>query len=474
LDVVRPQEVEMLTTQEYLIYSMLSLGTGKDLIKQARAVRGRLFWSESKMEEFRIRRCREILVHAGSRVPYYRQLFDTCDFNPARFSSWEELQALPVLTRQALMSSFSSLQDAHAKPSELSRVSTGGTTGNPVQVLVDKHNWVERMLVNHRMYAQMARNLGEPTLMIAGSPIDFQVWNSCRDWVKNRLFNITVRSSFGLTPVATKRLVDELNTGRYHFVIAYASVFDLLASYSERVGKRIALPNIIPCAELVTEMQRRRWRESFGAEIFEIYGSREMSSMAGETLNHKALLINGDIYHVEIADSLGRRLPHGEPGIITVTSLLERGMPLIRYQLGDVGIMLDSSPEDQFPFPWLKITHGRILDIICCPDGKLLPGEFFPHLMKEVSDTVEKFQVVQTDVDQLMVKIVRREGYSEETTRYLYAKMREQLGIAMKIEFRFVDEIETSASGKYRPTMSLVPQERKVFGRTENPAKRVL
>ena len=445
-----------------MIYGAISAATGANVSRRAREVYERASWPVERMHAFRLECLRSLMAHAEASVPYYNEIFRSCGFAPAAVSGFTDLAAIPVLTRGALIHSFGRLQDPGAKPSDLMRVSTGGTTGTPVTVLLDRGNAIERMLVNHRMYALMGRDLGEPTLLIAGSPIDFVAWRSLRDRVKNRLFGVSVRSSFRLDAGEIQALLRDMKTGRFSFVIAYASVFDILASHLERSGDVIRLEGIVPCAEPVTQAQRERWGKVFFAEIFEIYGSREMSSLAGETRDHDAMVVNGDLYHVEITDELGKCVPDGEPGLITVTALLERGMPLIRYQLGDLGVLLPRSARDKLPFARLKITHGRVLDVICCPDGKLLPGEFFPHLMKEVTDQVERYQVVQEAIDRLVVKVLRNERYRDATTEYLKAKVRDQMGQGVTIEVVFVESLENSASGKFRTTISKVPWERKL------------
>jgi phenylacetate-CoA ligase len=448
----------MLTPTETLIYSGLSLVAGKNLLCMSRAVRERILWSRCESLTFRFNRLRSLLAHAATNVPYYRDGFGAAGFTLNQLNSFADLEKLPVLTRDELIDSFTQLQDERAHAAEHVFVRTGGTSGKPVHVLQEKRNWVERMLVNHRMYATMGRSLGTRTLILAGSPIDCKTLNSIGDKLKARIFNTRVRSSFGLTAEGIRELITELSSGHYQFVIAYASVFDVLANESDRQRSRLKLSHIVPCAELVTLAQRERWQAALGAEIFEIYGSREMASIAGETPDHCGMLVNADLYHVEITDDQGRNVPLGTPGIITITSLIERGMPLIRYQLGDIGALCED-PGDRYSFPRLRITHGRELDLIYCPDGKVLPGEFFPHLMKEVSGKVERFQVVQEELDRLIVYIVRREGYTDETTRYLTGKIQEQVGPDMHVEATFVENIAPSVSGKYRPTMCKLPEE---------------
>lgn len=446
----------MLTGRERLVYAALSAATRENLVARARQVRARLLWGPERLHAWRVERARETLLHAAAHVPLYRERFAARGFRAADFRAFEELQRLPVLTRADLRERGPALLDETADPATMVRTSTGGTTGTPVSVYHDRANAVERMLLTHRMYAMAGRRLGTPTLLIAGSPIDAEAWATRREQLKNRLFRITVRSSFDLTPGAIGWLLDQLADRRFPWVIAYASVFDLLAAAASDLRLPPGL-RIIPCAELVTQAQRERWRDVLGAESFEIYGSRELNSIAGELPDHAGMMVNGDLYHVEITDPAGKPLPYGEPGLITVTTLRERSMPLIRYQLGDMGVM--RPPTGEAPFPRLQITHGRVVDVICCPDGKLLPGEFFPHLMKEVAREVERYQVVQTDVDRLELRVVPHASFSDATREYLIRQTQLRVGPEMRVSLSLVDGIVTSASGKYRPTLNLVPPE---------------
>ena len=452
----------LLGVREAATYAALSPVLRRNLLREARAIRHRAYWSKEELDAFRLRRLEEVLRHAQATVPYYRDTWRS-GFDAEDFVHAHDLERIAPLTRETLREHFADLRSTIVADDEVIRRSTGGTSGKPVTVLIDRSGGAEQMLVNHRMYAMMGRRLGARTMMIAGSPIDAAAAARVRDRAKNLMFGIDVVSSFSLTPETLEAIAARLRTGRYEWVIAYASVFDILASFAGKRGERLRLPNIIPSAELVTDAQRQRWRDAFGASIFEIYGSREMTSIAGETPDHQGLAISADVYHVEITDEAGRILPDGTPGLITVTTLSERAMPLIRYQLGDVGVISPAPAGSPHPFPRLRITHGRVLDVICCPNGKLLPGEFFPHLIKEVEGSVERFQVVQTVIDRLVLRIVPKPGWSDATATYLRTHIQEQVGADVTIDFEIVDAIDTASSGKYRPTISLLPESEKRF-----------
>jgi phenylacetate-CoA ligase len=455
--------MKSLTLREIALYTSLSPLLRRNLVWGAIRTRGQALWDAERMEGYRRERLRRMIDHAAATVPYYRDLLRAAGLRASDIRSFDDLRQLPPLTRETLRERFHDLRSTAVPDSAVFKRSTGGTSGQPVTVVLDRRGNSERMLVNHRMFAMMGRSLGARTLVVAGSPIDSVAWTSSRDRLKNRLFNIDVISSFNLTPATVADLLGRLKSGRFPWVIAYASVFDILARHCADSGLRISIANIVPCAELVTTAQRERWREAFGCEIFEIYGTREMTSIAGEVSDHEGLAVSADMFEVDIADEGGRSLPNGTPGLITVTTLAERGMPLIRYQLGDVGTIEPPPAGSDYPFPRLRISHGRVLDVICCPDGKLLPGEFFPHLMKEVEGSVQAFQIIQPVIDRLTVRIVPKPSYSEETTGYLRRHIEAQVGAGILVEFEIVDRIETHASGKYRPTISMVSLSEKRF-----------
>ena len=446
----------LLTNREKLIYLALGLVTRQNVLAQARAVRQRLDASPGEIKAFQLKRFQELLAHASRNVPYYGRILREARIDPNSLASFSEIAKIPVLTRSNLMDSYQDLLDPSIPSSAVVRISSGGTTGKPVSVLHEKRKHLERMFVTHRAYAVAGWRLGNPSCVIAGRPIDYSAWTSHSESLKNLLFNVSIRPAISLTAGQIGEILGDLARGKWGTVFAYASVFDILCDYVLEHKSEVRIPRVIPSGELVSDTQKERWRRVLGTEVFEIYGSREMTSIAMETPDHRQLVVNSDQYYVEMTDESGKPVPDGEPGLITITNLVEYAMPLIRYQLGDVGILGKPDPSDAFPFRRLKVTHGRSVDIIKTPEGKLLPGEYFPHLFKEVASEVERFQVVQTAVDRLVIKVVRKAGYSEKTEAYLTDRIHAQVSAGLNVAFEYVKAIETSVSGKYRPTISLI------------------
>ena len=82
-------------------------------------------------------------------------------------------------------------------------------------------------------------------------------------------------------------------------------------------------------------------------------------------------------------------LPEGislktEEGNVVVTDLTNTGMPFVRYVNGDRAVAGWTDCTCGRGMPLLKKVVGRQLDMIDTPDGRSVPGEFFPHLLKVV------------------------------------------------------------------------------------------
>src|SRR3546814_5115577 len=107
--------------------------------------------------------------------------------------------------------------------------------------------------------------------------------------------------------------------------------------------------------------------------------------VACEAGYRNVLLFNTAHLTVELVDA-ARRSDGSETGEIAITDLRNLGMPFIRYVSGDVatrkGPWHSVGPHG---LPRLQRIEGRSLDAIRTTDGNVLPGAFFPHMLKDVT-----------------------------------------------------------------------------------------
>src|SRR5690606_25431630 len=141
--------------------------------------------------------------------------------------------------------------------------------------------------------------------------------------------------------------------------------------------------SVIVGAEKLYPFQRKLIEEAFAAPVFETYGSREFMLIAAECDRHEGLHLTSEHLLVEILDEDGRPTPAGEAGNVVITDLYNFGMPFIRYANGDRAIAGWSKCSCGRGLPLLRQVTGRRLDVLHSPDGRRIPGEFFPHCLKD-------------------------------------------------------------------------------------------
>jgi phenylacetate-CoA ligase len=158
---------------------------------------------------------------------------------------------------------------------------------------------------------------------------------------------------------------------------------------------------------------------------------------------------------LEVLDEDGLPVEPGGTGELVCTSLGNRAMPMFRYRIGD-RVTLASTEQCVCGRGGRLVAEvqGRDEDVIVTPDGRHVGR--LDHIFKDLVQVAEA-QVVQTEVAAVILRIVRRAGYTEADSRKILAEARLRLGDAIRIDLQFVDRIPRAANGKIRFAVSSVP-----------------
>ncbi len=208
-----------------------------------------------------------------------------------------------------------------------------------------------------------------------------------------------------------------------------------------------SLHSIVVGAEKLHAFQRQKIEEVFGVRVFETYGSREFMLIGAECEEHAGLHLSMDNLLVEVVDDEGSPTPTGEVGNVVVTDLFNYAMPFIRYVTGDLATAGWRRCSCGRGLPLLHAVQGRRLDILQTVDGRRIPGEFFPHLMKDF-ESVVAFQVEQIELDKLIVRLQVNGAFQDSTRRQLCKSVEQVVGCETGIDWQEVDRIPLTPAGK--------------------------
>jgi phenylacetate-CoA ligase len=131
-------------------------------------------------------------------------------------------------------------------------------------------------------------------------------------------------------------------------------------------------------------------------------------------------------------------------------------MPFIRYRNDDCGELVDDVCPCGNNFPLMQLNVARVSDNFVFPDGRVVHGEYFTHLMYG-SEGIETFQFHQTAADHITLWIVAGKGMREareKTIRDAVANIKALTERPITVDVRETESIPLSTAGKHRFTRS--------------------
>ena len=400
----------------------------------------------------------DILRHCKNSVPYYRNILGSIDDRELRNGDLKDIiKRIPPLTKEIIRKRFRDLQSKDLYERKWYYNTSGGSTGEPIRLIQDRERKSKSTAITHLYYWLIGHEIGKKMVKLWGSERDILEGSSgVKNKIKNYFWNINLMNAFRMTPEKMKQYLFLLDKGPPDLILAYAQSIYELALFAERNGIRVSPQRaIMTSAGTLYPFMREKIEGVFRCKVFNRYGSREVGDIACEHPGSGGLWVAPWGCHIEIVDEYDNPVPPGAEGDILVTSLTNFAMPLIRYKIGDRGVLSsDSTTPSGLRGQILLKVSGRNVDMFKCRDGTLIDGEYFTHLLY-FRDWVRKFQFVQKDFDLIVVNLVREgEAVPGNDLEDITKKIQVLMGEKCQVDYNFLEGIPASSSGKYRYTIS--------------------
>jgi phenylacetate-CoA ligase len=412
------------------------------------------WWPKERLLEFQWQELQKLLRHSYEQVPYWQDIFKKLGITSKDIRDYSDFQKFPITSKEDIKSNKTQMIARNYLGKTWTK-STGGSTGVPLELdyTPDSYDW--RMAVSKRGYSWAGCEDGIRQAYIWGVAIGkISFLKRIKENIHHRILRQRYFNCFEFDENKMKKAVKKLNNYKPEIIVGYTNPLYDFTKFIKQNGALKFKPNaIISAAEKLHEFQRKEIGEVFNCEVFNTYGSREFMLIASECEKHKGLHMNVENLFVEIIKEDGSPAQAGEMGDMVITDLHNYGMPFIRYKIGDLGIASSKQCSCGRGLPILEEVIGRSLDMIRTPDGRCVPGEFFPHLMKEFK-WVKQFQVIQEDINNLIIKIVTTGDLKENEFKIMQNESYKVMGKNTGIDFRFVDHIPLTKTGKLRVTVS--------------------
>ncbi|MBP3035204.1 phenylacetate--CoA ligase [Arthrobacter sp. zg-ZUI100] len=387
--------------------------------------------SRDEIEALQLTRLQHTLAYAYERVPLYTQKFDDAGVHPSDLKELSDLSKFPYTTKEDLRQTYPFGMFAVPQDKVARIHASSGTTGRPTVVgytAGDLDRWAQ---------------LVARSLRASGVEPGYKVHNAYGYGLfTGGLGAHAGAEKLGCTVIPmsggqTERQIQLIQDFEPDTILCTPTYLLTIADAMRSAGidpRSTSLKNAVLGAEPWTEEMRHELEVMMGIDACDIYGLSEVMGpgVAGECVETKdGTHIWEDHFRPEIIDPFDetRVLNDGEHGELVFTSLTKEALPIIRYRTHDLTRLLPGTAR-----PGMRrmgrIT-GRSDDMIILRGVNLFPSQIeeialkipalSPHFLLEITRPDR--------MDELTVKIERREDSSSDDCRSAAAELKAQIKI---------------------------------------------
>jgi phenylacetate-CoA ligase len=382
-------------------------------------------------------------IRAALEIPFYREHFGAAGSS--------ELPDYPVLRRSDIPSLNRSVRERIGTSARFFHDTSSGSTGMPVEFLFDGAHQSGRYAARIRYlrasgWSPLRRNAW--IVAFTSRPDD----NADSQLVFSRL---RLRSTFlKLIFRPFEEQVDALLAMQPEFLYTMPSNLDGLLQVFERRAARISsLKCIFTGGEVLDDAIRERARQLLGVAIRDNYGSTE--GFVAWQCPARGYHINSEHVAVEIVDEHGTAAAPGQLGRILITTLENRLMPLIRYEIGDYAIASNDTCTCGRTLPLMGKVIGRGINLFRMPDGRLKSPWPLVGPIKSRGE-IRQFQIVQETHRHYVVRYVSDRELTPAARQEICGAFGRILEIEATVSFDRADAIARTAGGKFMTALSRV------------------
>jgi phenylacetate-CoA ligase len=138
----------------------------------------------------------------------------------------------------------------------------------------------------------------------------------------------------------------------------------------------------------------------------------------------------------------------GETGRLVATNFSNYAFALINYDTKDI-VKISGNQNCSCEKGGMVLDYilGRVEDYIITPEGRFVGR--LDHLFKDAK-YVRNGQIVQIEINQVIIRIEKENGYTGKIEKSILQEARARLGDTIDIQFEYVKEMEREPNGKLK------------------------
>ena len=426
-----------------------------------------------KLRNLQSERLQAMLQRQYNNVPFYKKQFDEAGIDIKKIKRIEDIHQLPFTKKTDLRDNYPYKLSA-VPESEFARIhASSGTTGKPTVVTYSKNDLdVFAEVVARSLYAAGARpgmkihNAYGYGLFTGGLGVHMGA---------EKLGMAVIPVSGGMT----ERQLMILQDFKPDVITCTPSYAQTLSERCKQNGIDTAQLNVkyaVIGAEPWTEAVRQDIEKGLNVKASNIYGLSEIigPGVSQEDVDEqgKGSYIWEDHFYPEIVDKDTKEpLPYGEEGVLVFTTLTKEAMPFCRYWTNDI-CTLNYDPNGKRSHVKMGKIKGRADDMLIIRGVNLFHTQI-ESVLTDFERLAPQYQLVVENnghMDTVLVKVekevtfqndynllsdTRKVELDVELSEKLVKKIKDNVGLTMKVEVVNCGDIPRSGGGKLSRILDL-------------------
>ena len=375
--------------------------------------------------------------------PYYNKKFSIGKDLVFKGINLENLHLLPITPKKDVKLLLEEMINSNLDRSLLREYQSSGSTGEPKTFYQDKESQGWRLAGWYLGWKRAGYHFGDKWIKTKK--------NKHSSTVNRISSNLKRCFSVDLATFDEKKLKEAYKTiiqSKPDLIYSNTNTLFVLSEYFiNKTTSPTKINNIITQGSILFPHFRQTIETAFQSKVYDTYGG-------------DGIVISGQCdfgnYHVndlgvivEVVDDNYQPVPNGTLGRLLVTDLHNYAMPMIRYEIGDLGTKLDNKCECGGHYSLMKQPHGRDTDIIKLSNNISLTVHQFGSFFVKIPEIIQ-FQIIEENLDYLLIRLVVTKEFSELIRTKIY-KMVDEISLQKAIvHIELVDEIPLEKSNKRR------------------------
>ncbi len=376
---------------------------------------------------------------------YYRNILLEHGYNISAFRDITDIDKFSILTKDIIKGQREFLLSGNISRAECITRTSGGTTGEPIKIEINKQAVINELYFYYRGLKWMGYSPGEPMVKFFGGSLGGKnsptLKNKIKKWVSNELF----MPAFSLQKNNALDYLDAIKAKGKTHIQGYVSSIYTLATYAKELNyKGLQIKGAFTTAEQLPLEQAAFISDVFGCEVKSFFGCAEINCLGFQTKMGGSYIVPDEIVHIETIKNPDTGLSNS----FLLTSLYNYRTPLIRYLNGDTGILRQGEKHTE-----IEELSGRSADMFVKSDGSFISSILATQTMQitGLTEKIKRYQLIQEKPAEI---IFRYEPFiddlSDSERTHLIMVFQKRLGSGFNINLVRSAEFIRSESGKHR------------------------